>query len=155
MNTPTPEQLQEFKDFCNKYSSSIEPDNTFDAEEMVVLYDMFTAYANHVLTKHEGFQSNAELKRKLAALQEQNTNLLGKLATTEQNLAISQEKVDYWVEHWNLRDVEATNLQQQLTDARKEIEGLKAKLPIECDHNWVSSVAYKGARVCSKCHKYQ
>jgi hypothetical protein len=36
----------------------------------------------------------------------------------------------------------------QLKEAKDEIERLKGK---QCNHEWVSSVAYKGAKYCPKC----
>lgn len=140
--TPTPEQLEKkcFAEFHEQYDKLFEKDY-MDYRE---LEKLCTAYANHVLTNHEGFQSNAELKRKLAAFHEQLelANLSKELATGYANDLRRKAKV-------------IDDLQQQLTEARKEIEGLKAKTPIECDHNWYSSVLFEGKRVCSKCNKYK
>lgn len=48
---------------------------------------------------------------------------------------------------------EHTNNALKLKD--DEIKKLKQMLPKVCNHEFVSSVAYKGARVCTKCGVYK
>lgn len=42
-----------------------------------------------------------------------------------------------------------------LKDSPNDVKIMLDLVKKECDHEWVSSVAYKGARVCTKCQKYQ
>lgn len=122
MNTPTPEQLQDAaiwlseQDYQNNYNEK-DYQVCFNADMPTIL----TAYANHVLTNHEGFKSNAELKRKLAALQER--------LKAEQDYSMMMKE-------------QFESVHTQLTDARKEIEGLKDALQMASNRYIVLSDQY-------------
>lgn len=94
MNTPTPEQLQEFNAWMESYDTSGKRDFYYDTE----LYELCTAYANHV---------NAELLRKLASLQEQKNAAI----------KIINQDIDT-----------IANLQQQLTASQERCKELESKI---------------------------
>lgn len=125
MNTPTPEQMKEFEDFLKEVNlwkhficESTEP--------IPMLIQLCTAYANHVLMKQE--DSAIEVLELNADEVTIATKDFHRLQNDARKLAVLQEKVDYWVEHWNLRDEQATDLQQQLTASQERVKELEKHL---------------------------
>lgn len=152
MNTPTPEQLQEFKDFyvqqitkeCGSEKGQLLLRYTDDW--WLVAYRNNTAYANHVLMSNQSDVSR-KIKIHIETTEEclENFNLpswaketierkleMLKLAVSElRKLAALQEMVFNLrlgeQSYKNMYDVSkgvVIDLQQQLTEARKEIDKL-------------------------------
>lgn len=77
-----------------------------------------------------------------------------KLEVTDNDLRILSEN---WYDKLQSEVGEKTAFVEGFKSALREIKKLNKEFFIKnsCEHNWVSSVAYKGATVCSKCNVYK
>jgi flagellar biosynthesis chaperone FliJ len=148
--TPTPEEMQKFKAWC-----ATQPDPElliyFTDDDWLEVYHTCEAYHQHRLNEVEPYNEtpgNAELRRKVAALQGQLSEAMDAIKQLaknyEQQAAYSKEAKETYL---GLYRKEVNDLKQQLTEANAEIERLKGKL--EPFINTQSMYDNKGR--CKKC----
>lgn len=131
MNTSTPEQLQEFKDFYVKLitkecgSEKGQLLLRYHDDWWLMVYRNNTAYANHVLMKQEDIVLKFGFGEAMADVIEVPVDEYKEAVRQLRKLAALQEMFNKTLHEYAQENID---IKQQLTEARKEIEGLKAKI---------------------------